>query len=80
MISPSAKGTHTMFATPTATHKMLVDYGSSVDILYFQAFKRMRLKVRDLKPAPNLVYGFTRDSIILLGVISLPITLGEYPR
>ena len=60
--------------------RMLVDNGSSVYILYFQAFERMGLKVSDLKPSPNPVYGFTRDSVIPLGVISLPMTLGEYPR
>ena len=58
---------------------MLVDKGSSVDILYYQAFERMGLKVSDLKPSPNPIYGFTRDSVIPLGVISLPMTLGEYP-
>ena len=61
-------------------HRIMVDSGSSVDILYFQAFERMGLKVSDLKPSPNLVYGFTRDSVVPLGVISLPMTLGEYPR
>ena len=61
-------------------HKMLVDNRSSIDILYFQAFERMRLKVSNLKPSPNPVYGFTGDSIISLGVISLLMTLGEYPR
>ena len=61
-------------------HMMLVDNGSSVDILYFQAFERIGLKFSNLKPSPNLVYGFTRDSVIPLGVISLLITLGEYQR
>ena len=61
-------------------HKILVDNGSFVDILYFQAFEKMRLKVSDLKPSPNLVYGFTGDSVVSLGVISLPMILGEYPR
>ena len=59
---------------------ILVYNGSSVDILYYQAYEMMGLKFSDLKPSPNLVYGFTRDSIIPLGVIHLPITLGEYPR
>ena len=40
----------------------------------------MGLKVSNLKPSPNPVYGFTGDSVIPLGVISLPMTLGEYPR
>ena len=61
-------------------HRILVDNGSFVDILYFQAFERIELKVNDLKPSPNPVYGFTGDSVIPLGVISLPMTLGEYPR
>ena len=61
-------------------HRILVDNGSSIDILYFQVYERMGLKVGDLKPSPNLVYGFTGDSIIPLGVITLPMTLGKYPR
>ena len=61
-------------------HRILVDNWSSLDILYFQAYERMGLKVSDLKPSPNLVYGFTGDSVVPLGVISLPMTLGEYPK
>ena len=44
-------------------HRLLVDNGSFVNILYYQAFQRMGLKVSDLKPSPNLIYGFTRDSV-----------------
>ena len=55
-------------------HRMLINNGSSVDILYFQAFERMGLKVSDLKPSPNPVYGFTGDSVVPLGIISLPMT------
>ena len=40
----------------------------------------MGLKVSDLKPSPNPIYDFTGDFVIPLGVISLPMTLGEYPR
>ena len=61
-------------------HKILVDKGSSVDILYFEAFERMGLQVSDLKPLPNVVYDFTGDRVMPLGVISLPMTLGEHPR
>ena len=39
-------------------HRILVNNESSVDIIYFQAFERMGLKVSDLKPSPNPVYGF----------------------
>ena len=40
----------------------------------------MGLKVSDLKPSPNPVIGFTGDSVTPMGVISLPITVGDYPR
>ena len=40
----------------------------------------MVLKDSDLKPSPNLVYGFTGDSVMPIGVIFLPITVVEYPR
>ena len=40
----------------------------------------MGLKARDLMPSPNPVYDFTGDSVTPMGVISLPMTVGEYPR
>ena len=61
-------------------HRILVDNESSIDIMYYQAFETMGLKVSDLKPSPNLIYGFIRDSVIPLEVILLPMTMGEYPR
>ena len=61
-------------------YRILVDNGSPVDILYYQAFERMDLKISDLKLSLNLVYGFTGDSVTPMGIISLPMTLGEYPR
>ena len=61
-------------------HRILDDNGSFVDILYLQAFERMGLKVSDLKPSPNPIYDFTGDLVVPLGMISLPMTVGEYPR
>ena len=40
----------------------------------------MGLKVSDLKPLPNSIYDFIGDSVTPMGVILLPMTLGEYPR
>ena len=61
-------------------HRILVDNGSSIDILYYQTFQKMGLKNSDLRPSPNPIYGFTGDSITPMGVITLPMTVGEYPR
>ena len=44
-------------------YRILVDNGSSVDILYYQAFQKMGLKVSDLQRSSNLVYGFIGDSV-----------------
>ena len=61
-------------------HRTLVDNRSEVDILYYQAFPRMGLENSDLRPSPSPIYGFTGDSVIPIGVITLPMTVGEYPK
>ncbi|KAM6596051.1 hypothetical protein CsatA_006575 [Cannabis sativa] len=57
-------------------HRILVDSGSSVNLLNFQAFKQMGLQEKDLRPVTSSIYGFTGDIIALKGMIKLPITLG----
>ncbi|XP_060962197.1 uncharacterized protein LOC115725514 [Cannabis sativa] len=57
-------------------HRILVDNGSSVNLLNFQAFKQMGLQEKDLQPVTSSIYGFTCDIIALKGMIKLPITLG----
>ena len=61
-------------------YRILVDNRSSVDILYYQAFQRIGLKDNDLRPSPNPIYGFTGDFAVPIGVITLLLTVGEYPR
>ena len=40
----------------------------------------MGLKDSNLRPSPNPIYGFTGDSVIPVGVITLPLTVGDYPK
>ena len=40
----------------------------------------MGLKDNDLKPSPNPIYGFNGDFVVAVGVITLPLTMREYPR
>ena len=61
-------------------HMILVDNGSSVDILYYQAFQKIGLKNNNLRPSPNPIYHFTGDSVIPMGVITLLVTVRECPR
>ncbi|KAM6583079.1 hypothetical protein CsatB_010081 [Cannabis sativa] len=60
-------------------HRILVDNGSSVNLLNFQAFKQMGLQEKDLRPMTSSIYGFTGDVIAIRGMIILPITLGTAP-
>ncbi|XP_030478017.1 uncharacterized protein LOC115695060 [Cannabis sativa] len=57
-------------------HRILVDNGSSVNLLNFQSFKQMGLHEKDLRPIASSIYYFTDDVIALKGMIKLTITLG----
>ncbi|RWV86458.1 hypothetical protein BHE74_00031569 [Ensete ventricosum] len=60
--------------------RVMVDIGSSVDILYQDTFQKLRLNKANLTPMSSTLTGFTRDSIVPLGTTTLPITLGQEPR
>ncbi|XP_064957830.1 uncharacterized protein LOC135608723 [Musa acuminata AAA Group] len=60
--------------------RVMVDTGSSADVLYLDAFKKLSLTKEDLTPMASMLIGFTGDSISLLGTIILPVTIGEEPR
>nr|XP_009383411.1 PREDICTED: uncharacterized protein LOC103971180 [Musa acuminata subsp. malaccensis] len=60
--------------------RVMVDTGSSADVLYFDAFGRLGLTQENLTPVTSALTGFTVDSISLLKTTMLPITLGEEPR
>ncbi|GAA0159260.1 hypothetical protein LIER_16081 [Lithospermum erythrorhizon] len=57
---------------------MLVDAGSSADILYLGAYDRLGLPRNLLKPACTLLTGFT--SIYPVGIADFDFTVGEAPR
>ena len=59
---------------------MLLDSGSAVNILYWNAYQKIGLKWADLHPMTAPLYGFTGDSVIPEGTIKLAITLGETPQ
>ncbi|XP_058099899.1 uncharacterized protein LOC131244282 [Magnolia sinica] len=67
-------------AMTIANHKVfriLVDTGSSVDIIYSEAFKRMRIDRSYLRPMKTPLHDFAEDKVISKGAISLPVTAGE---
>ena len=58
----------------------MIDTGNSVDILFKDALDRFNLKHLCYYSCTTPFYGFTRDSIFPIGMISLPIILEESPR
>ena len=61
-------------------HKILVDNGSSIGILYYQAFQKMGLRNIDLRSSPNPIDSFIGDCVTPMGVITLPMMVREYPK
>lgn len=60
--------------------KVLIDNGSSVDILYYSAYSRMDLgdrKIDNAKISP--LYGFTRNEVKVIGTVDMPVLFGSPP-
>ena len=60
-------------------HKILVDNGSAIDIIYLDAYKGMGLNKCDSSPTTTPLYRFTGDHVIPKGMIKLAVTIGEHP-
>lgn len=56
-----------------------MDTGSSVNVLYWEAFKNLGLKREQLSPIRTPLSGFTGDSVDTEGLITLPVEVGEFP-
>ena len=58
--------------------RVLVDNGSSADILYYLAFQQMRLGRDLLRPACSPLIGFGGMKVQPVGTITLPVVVGSY--
>lgn len=59
---------------------MLVDNGSSPDILYYLTFQQMGIDRARLISTNASLVGFGGTRVLLLGAITLSITVGDYPK
>jgi hypothetical protein len=84
-----ARGTHqphddtlviTINIAGFTTRRVMVDNGSSADILYLPAYQQMRLDKDKLRPMDAPLVGFTGDKVCLVGIVTLPITVGTHPK
>ena len=62
------------------THRVLVDNRSSTEILYYLAFQQMRIDREQLIPVNTPFVRFGGTKVHPLGVVTLPVTIGDYPR
>ena len=58
-------------------HPVLVDNGSSVDIIFASAFNKMGIGREKLEPVSTHLQGFSGEKVLPLGSIQLVLTLGE---
>ena len=61
-------------------HRMLVDNGSSADILYYPVFQQMGIDRARLIPTNAPLVGFGGTKVLPLGAITLSVTVGDYPQ
>ena len=70
----------TLLIADYTTERVLVDNGSSADILYYPAFQQMRLGRDQLRPMNSPLVGFGGMKVQPVGIISLLVVVGTYPQ
>ncbi|GAV65596.1 LOW QUALITY PROTEIN: hypothetical protein CFOL_v3_09111, partial [Cephalotus follicularis] len=60
--------------------RILIDSGSSADILYKHVFDQLRIPADQLKPVKTPLVGFAGETIHPLGSINLSVVAGTAPR
>ena len=61
-------------------HRVLVDNGSSADILYYPAFQQMGISKERLILTNFPLIGFGGTRVLPLGAITLSVVVGDYPQ
>ena len=67
------------FIANKTIHKVLVNNGSSVDIIFASAFDKMGIRKEKLEPVNAHLRGFSGERVLPLGSIQLVLTLGNPP-
>ena len=61
------------------TRQVLVDNGSSVDIIYLSAFQQLKVDLKKLHPFNSSLVSFSGDRVYLKGIVMLMVMAGSYP-
>ena len=62
------------------TRRILVDNGSSTDIIYLSAFQQLKLDPRRLRPFDSPLVSFNGDKVYPKGIVTLTVIVGTLPR
>lgn len=68
----------TLMIVNYTTRIVLVDNGSSADILYYPAFQQMKIDEELFHPKNFPLIGFEGTKALLVGIIYLPVMVGSY--
>ena len=60
--------------------RILVDNGSSADIIYLSAFQQLKLDLERLRPFDSPLVSFSGDRVYPKGIVTLIVTVGTYPK
>jgi len=59
-------------------HRVLIDNGSSANIIYLPTFQQMKLEEKKIRPFTSPLVSFTRDRVIPKGIVTLTMIIGTY--
>nr|XP_023911624.1 uncharacterized protein LOC112023237 [Quercus suber] len=62
------------------TKRILIDNGSSADIIYLPAFQQLKLDPKKLRPFDTPLVSFSGDRVYPKGIVTLTVMVGAYPK
>ncbi|XP_075659025.1 uncharacterized protein LOC142628875 [Castanea sativa] len=62
------------------TKRILIDNGSSTDIIYLPALQQLKLDLGRLRPFDSPIVSFSGDRVYPKGIVTLTVTVGTYPK